>query len=582
MNQKFSILFASLIMTNTVLAATPIDLRHQPFTSLPHYMATQKTQLVTAQSHVDFNGVAHTRLQQTYAGYPVWNATAVVHTPKTTKTNNIKTMQGVIYKGLEIDLANTPNSALSETQKTKALEQAKMIYEQKTGLKNRTYQKESVKTIVFVDAANQAHYAYLVSFYHDDGKTGAHRPLFILDATSLSVYRQWDGVLTETADAAIENLKKTLKSTLLGDSSNVDVTLDNPVITLGGGTGGNEKIGSVVFDGSTPALPGLSMRVQAVTFHFPDGTINHEYGICRFENDDAIVKDAAHQYEDDQIVHENKDKVLTTLCKSTEREHNGVYWPDEKKMKEDMINGGYSPTVDALYGAQVIEKMYKEWYGIPVLTQADHKTPLKLVMRVHYGDHYENAFFDGEQMTFGDGDQEFYPLVSLDVAAHEISHGFTVQHSNIDPFNIQMGALHESFSDIAAKAAEYYIKGTNSWDLGRSIMKTDEAFRYMDNPTKDGGSIDNMNNFDEKTMDDPHLVAGVFNKAFYLIATTPGWDTHKAFNVMVKANMDYWNASMQTLAEAACGVVSATKDYQYNATDVSVAFSKVGIETDKC
>ena len=68
--------------------------------------------------------------------------------------------------------------------------------------------------------------------------------------------------------------------------------------------------------------------------------------------------------------------------------------------------------------------MYQEWYGI---------NPLKtdLTLRVHYGDGFENAFWDGKQMTFGDGADIFYPLVSLDVTAHEVSHGFTEFNSGL-------------------------------------------------------------------------------------------------------------------------------------------------------
>jgi pseudolysin len=67
-----------------------------------------------------------------------------------------------------------------------------------------------------------------------------------------------------------------------------------------------------------------------------------------------------------------------------------------------------------------------------------------------------------------------------------------------------------------------------------------------------------------------------------LMATSKDWDVQKAFNVMVKANMNYWTSSMNTLTDAACGVLSATKDYGYSISDVRVAFTKVGVETDSC
>ena len=87
--------------------------------------------------------------------------------------------------------------------------------------------------------------------------------------------------------------------------------------------------------------------------------------------------------------------------------------------------------------------MYRNWYNTAPLS-------FKLKMRVHYSRNYENAFWDGSQMTFGDGATTFYPLVSLDVAAHEVSHGFTEQNSGL-VYSGQSGGINEAFSDMAGK-----------------------------------------------------------------------------------------------------------------------------------
>ncbi len=58
-------------------------------------------------------------------------------------------------------------------------------------------------------------------------------------------------------------------------------------------------------------------------------------------------------------------------------------------------------------------------------------------------------------MTFGDGASYFYPLVSLDVSAHEVSHGFIEQNSNLI-YSGQSGGINEAFSDMAGEAAEFY------------------------------------------------------------------------------------------------------------------------------
>ncbi len=230
------------------------------------------------------------------------------------------------------------------------------------------------------------------------------------------------------------------------------------------------------------------------------------------------------------------------------------------------INGAYSPLNDAHSFGSVIFNMYNAYIGKNPLT-------FQLVMRVHYSTSYENAFWNGSTMTFGDGATTFYPLVSLDVASHEVSHGFTEQNSNLT-YSGQSGGMNEAYSDIAGEAAEYYARGTNDWLVGSEIFKGTGSLRYMSNPPQDGRSIDNAANF-TSTMD-VHYSSGVYNKAFYLLATKPGWNTQKAFQVFARANDLYWTAS-STFNQGACGVQTAATDLGYTVADVTSAFSTVGV-----
>ncbi|HON44956.1 MAG TPA: M4 family metallopeptidase [Planctomycetota bacterium] len=230
------------------------------------------------------------------------------------------------------------------------------------------------------------------------------------------------------------------------------------------------------------------------------------------------------------------------------------------------VNGAFSPLNDAHYFGNVVFNMYKEWYNTAPLT-------FKLVMRVHYSKNYENAFWNGSSMTFGDGKDRFFPLVCLDVAAHEVSHGFTSQNSGLIYSN-QSGGINEAFSDIAGEAAEYYMTGTNDWQIGAHIFKSTGALRYMDDPTKDGKSIGSANDFTSGM--NVHYSSGVYNKAFYVLAHRPGWNTKKAFDVFVKANQVYWTGSTNFVSGAK-GVVDAAKDYGYNTADVVAAFAAVDV-----
>jgi len=241
--------------------------------------------------------------------------------------------------------------------------------------------------------------------------------------------------------------------------------------------------------------------------------------------------------------------------------------PPDNTVKE--INGAYSPLNDAHYFGGIVFKMYKEYFNTDPLEQG-----VVLTLRVHYGNSYENAFWDGSAMSFGDGRTWFYPLVSLDVVAHEVSHGFTEKESNLI-YSGQSGGINEAFSDIAGEGAKYFMTGTNDFQVGANIFKAaNEALRYMDDPTRDGSSIGHINDYYDGL--DVHYSSGVYNKAFYTLAKRPGWNTRKAFEVFTKANMDYWQPSTDFISGAE-GVRKATVDYGYNTADVSAAFAVVGI-----
>ncbi|SEO85496.1 pseudolysin [Luteibacter sp. UNC138MFCol5.1] len=236
----------------------------------------------------------------------------------------------------------------------------------------------------------------------------------------------------------------------------------------------------------------------------------------------------------------------------------------------DAVNGAYGPINDAHHFGGVVHDMYTAYTGAAPLNQV-------LIMKVHYGNAYENAFWDGSSMTFGDGASTFYPLVALDVTSHEISHGYTEQHSNL-AYSGQSGGMNEAYSDIAGEAAEYYDRGSNDFLVGSDIVKTSagigDALRYMCTPSQDGASIDNASQYYNGL--DVHYSSGVYNKAFCTLAKKTNWDTVKAFKVFARANALYWTAN-STFNTGACGVASAATDLGYSATDVAAAFTAVGV-----
>ena len=286
--------------------------------------------------------------------------------------------------------------------------------------------------------------------------------------------------------------------------------------------------------------------------------------------------------------------------------------------QEEYINGAYSPVNDAYYFGQVIVDMYKDWYGLNALEHSDG-SPMPLLMRVHFGQSYDNAFWDGEAMSFGDGD-EFYPLVSLDVAGHEVTHGFTQQHANLE-YHDQSGALNESLSDMAGQASRAYLLEREpalyraiyfnqteiTWGIGETIVRDSfgKALRFMDFPSSDGSSADCLDkamaqatgtfcaiSYDEVVAyADSHLAphqrqsfivhtaSGVFNKAFYLLAQQLG--IKKTYQLMVNANMNYWTPTTD-FTQGACGVLYAADDASQDRASIISVFKQVGVDTSSC
>jgi vibriolysin len=300
---------------------------------------------------------------------------------------------------------------------------------------------------------------------------------------------------------------------------------------IGTGPGGNEKTGEYEY---------------GTDFGFNDVTVDGANCIM----DNTNVRTINLNHDDTYPVPTGQDAFVFTCPRNTFQ----------------AINGAFSPANDAHYFGKVVFDMYNAYVGVPPLTS-------KLEMRVHYGTSYENAFWDGVGMTFGDGASTFYPLVSLDVSSHEVSHGFTEQNSNLT-YSGQSGGINEAFSDMAGEAAEYFFHGgSNDFLVGAEIFKAaGEALRYMNNPPQDGISIDDANDYYDGL--DVHYSSGVYNKAFYVLATTAGWNTEKAFKAFAKANQDYWTPSTD-FYNGACGVESAAEDLGYAKADVTAAFASV-------
>ncbi len=152
-----------------------------------------------------------------------------------------------------------------------------------------------------------------------------------------------------------------------------------------------------------------------------------------------------------------------------------------------------------------------------------------LLSYVHYSTDYPNAFWDGTRITYGDGGGFYGPFVSLDVAAHEISHGVSRSSAGF-LYQKESGALEESFSDIFGEAIENFSTGSNDWLLGAQVIVPGAgiALRSMANPAQFSQPDTYLGNFWYSTTDcfpdagtdycGVHNNAAVQNKWFYILS----------------------------------------------------------------
>ncbi|MEU9349332.1 M4 family metallopeptidase [Streptomyces sp. NPDC048278] len=177
---------------------------------------------------------------------------------------------------------------------------------------------------------------------------------------------------------------------------------------------------------------------------------------------------------------------------------------------------------DAHYGAAETWDFYKNTFG----RSGIKNNGVGAYSRVHYGNSYVNAFWDDGCfcMTYGDGSGNADPLTALDVAGHEMSHGVTSNTAGLN-YSGESGGLNEATSDIMGTGVEFYA--ANSSDVGDYLIgeKIDingdgTPLRYMDKPSKDGGSADYWSSSVGGL--DVHYSSGVANHFFYLLSEGSG------------------------------------------------------------
>ncbi|HEX4948318.1 MAG TPA: M4 family metallopeptidase [Blastocatellia bacterium] len=249
-----------------------------------------------------------------------------------------------------------------------------------------------------------------------------------------------------------------------------------------------------------------------------------------------------------------------------------------------------SAGVDAHFGMMRTWDYFKYWHGRLGIDGAGYK----MVANVHYGTNYNNAFWNGTRITFGDGNgTTFSPLVSMDVVAHEITHGLTQKTAGLI-YSKESGALNESFSDIFGTMVEYYSGINPDFLIGEDCYTpatSGDALRSMANP-KLYGDPDHYSNRYTGSADNGgvHSNSGIPNNAFYLLAqggtnstsllSVTGIGRAKAAAIFFRALTVYMSAS-DRMIDARRWTLQAARDLyglgsaEYNS--VAQAWRAVGV-----
>ncbi|PGS51611.1 M4 family metallopeptidase [Bacillus sp. AFS041924] len=264
----------------------------------------------------------------------------------------------------------------------------------------------------------------------------------------------------------------------------------------------------------------------------------------------------------------------------------GKIWFDD----DGILNETYdAAAVDAHYNTAIAYDFYNKKFN---LNSFDNRGA-SIKATVHVGKNYNNAYWDGFQFAFGDGDgKNFIPLSgAVDVVGHEFTHAVT-QHTAELVYASEPGAINESISDIFGTLIEIDHKKRDNWQIGEDVFtpnRSGDALRSMSDPTLNENP-DHYSNRYRGILDNGgvHINSGIPNKAAYLISeggshygvNVKGIGKDKLGKIYYRALTNYLTPVADFVQLRLC-VIQATKDlYGKNSPEVQTvenAFAAVGI-----
>jgi len=284
------------------------------------------------------------------------------------------------------------------------------------------------------------------------------------------------------------------------------------------------------------------------------------------------------------LIHSARMRRVHDLAHSTGLPGSPTRYEGDAPVADEMVNMNYDRLGDTY-------NCYKALFG----RDSFDGQGSALVSSVHYGVDYTNAFWNGTQMVYGDGDGKTLDNLakSMDVTAHEVTHGVIQRTANLAYYG-EPGGLNESMADVLGNVCEAFRDGgvsSNTWKVGEDVWTpgiNGDALRYMSDPRKDGVSIDYYPDYSSGM--DVHYSSGIGNLAFFLLSqggthprgrssiVVPAIAITKARQIWYRALTTYMTSGTDFLGARNATKQAAADLYTFAEADaVEKAWSGVGV-----
>ena len=476
-------------------------------------------------SEIDELGQNHIYLQQSYQGLPVYGAEVILHTEK---TGEISFLNGAFYP--TPTLANIQpklaESAVAELVQKDLAQYA--IVRMMGGLEKKLLKYDKPQASLMIYHPNEDPNAERLAWQVTVRPNFVERWQYVVDANTGEILNKYNHT------CAIDGPAKATAADLNGIQRSID----------------------------TYSLNGK--------FYLMDASRTDPQGR-------AIFKLAQSKMPDDPI------GVLWTIDAANSSVNDMTY-----RQLTSSNNTWNNPTaVSAHYNSVLAFEYYKARHARTSLNGKGGTIVSIINITDESGKGFDNAFWNGEFMGYGNGKDAFKSLAGgLDVAGHEMTHGVVENTANLE-YNGQSGAINESMADVFGVMID-----RNNWTIGEAVVKPgvypSGALRDMANPNNGGSSLrdpgfqpKNMNQYYTGSQDNygVHINSGIPNYAFYLFANNGNVGKDKAEKVYYRALSTYLTKTSKFL-NLRLAVIKSCQDLYGNgaeATAAAAAFDAVGI-----